>query len=75
LKQKTVPAGKFKDSCLKLMEEVYRNGIPITVTKRGRPIVQVVPVLPDAGPIGLRGTVVHEDDDIFSTDEIWEADS
>ena len=74
MKQRAVPAGKFKDSCLKLMEEVSKHGIPITVTKRGKPLVRVVPVHAPQGPKTLRGTVVHEDDDIFSTGESWEAD-
>ena len=75
MKQRTVPAGKFKDSCLRLMEEVRTNGVPITVTKRGKPIVRVVPVCVDEARASLIGTIVYEADDIFSTGESWEADA
>jgi prevent-host-death family protein len=72
-KYRTVPAGEFKNACLKLMDDVSKQRIPITVTKRGRPLVQIVPV-PDTEAPNLRGTIVHEDADIFSTGEQWEAD-
>ena len=75
MKYRAVPAGKFKDSCLKLMDEVSRHGIPITVTKRGKPLVRVIPVPAPQGPRTLLGAIVHEDDDIFSTGESWEAGS
>ncbi len=29
MKQRAVPAGKFKNSCLKLMDEVHDGGTPI----------------------------------------------
>lgn len=41
---KTVAAGKFKQTCLGLLEEVRQTGHPVLVTKRGRPIAQLVPV-------------------------------
>jgi antitoxin (DNA-binding transcriptional repressor) of toxin-antitoxin stability system len=56
------------------MDEVSKHGIPITVTKRGKPLVRVVPVRGPEGPPTLLGAVVHEDDDVFSTGESWEAD-
>jgi len=40
---KTVPAGQFKQTCLRLLDEVQESGQPILVTKRGRPVAQVVP--------------------------------
>jgi prevent-host-death family protein len=74
MKNRAVPAGEFKNSCLKLMEEVSKHGIPITVTKRGKPLVRVVPVRAPEARRTLLGTVVHEDDDVFSTGESWEAE-
>ena len=41
---KTVPAGSFKQTCLRLLDEVAETGEPIVVTKRGRPVAQVVPI-------------------------------
>jgi len=74
LKARTVAAGEFKNSCLKLLDEVWKHGIPITVTKRGRPIVRVVPIPEETRPQSLLGTVTHEAKDIFSTGESWEAE-
>lgn len=73
MKQRTIPAGKFKDSCLKLLEEVHRHGIPIVVTKRGKPLVQVIPVCEAKTCKDLLRTVIHEEEDIFATGERWEA--
>ena len=39
----TIPAGRFRDNCLRIMDEVDRTGEAIIVTKHGRPVVQVVP--------------------------------
>jgi prevent-host-death family protein len=74
-KSYTVAAGAFKNSCLKLLDEVQKHGIPITVTKRGKAIARVVPVREEASPRTLVGTVTYEAEDIFSTDEAWEADA
>ena len=74
-KQRTIPAGEFKDRCLRIMDEVNRQGIAVTVTKRGKPLVRVVPVHGDQARESLRGTIVHEDEDLYSTGETWDADS
>jgi len=70
---RAVPAGEFKNSCLRLIDEVSKHGVPITVTKRGRPLVRIVPAHERSKTRSLLGTVVHEDD-IFSTGESWDAD-
>lgn len=44
LKTRTMAAGTFKAKCLKVMEEVKARREPVIVTKRGKPIVKVVPV-------------------------------
>ncbi|GAC1633784.1 MAG: hypothetical protein NVS9B10_29390 [Nevskia sp.] len=36
-------AGEFKATCLKLMDEVAATGREIVVTKRGKPVVRIVP--------------------------------
>lgn len=74
MKVRTVPAGEFKNACLKLMDEVSKHGVPITVTKRGKPLVQIVPVNDADRRRELRGTIVHQDADIFSTGETWDAE-
>jgi prevent-host-death family protein len=41
---KQMPAGIFKARCLTVMKEVQATGEPVIVTKRGAPVVKVVPV-------------------------------
>lgn len=41
---RTIGAGKFKESCLRLLDEVGSSGEPILITKRGRPVAQLGPV-------------------------------
>jgi prevent-host-death family protein len=40
---KHIPAGAFKARCLAVMKKVQATGEPIIVTKRGTPVVKVVP--------------------------------
>lgn len=37
-------AGEFKAKCLGIMEEVNETGRPLVVTKRGEPVIKVVPI-------------------------------
>ncbi len=50
---KKVPAGEFKARCLSLMDEIQATGEPIVITKRGRPVVKVVPASRKAGVFGF----------------------
>jgi len=51
---KEIAAGQFKNLCLALMDQVQKTGEPLVVTKRGKPVVKVVPV-------------VREEDDFFDS--------
>jgi prevent-host-death family protein len=44
---KEIAAGQFKNQCLALMDEVQQTGEPLVVTKRGKPVVKLVPIIPD----------------------------
>jgi prevent-host-death family protein len=48
---KTIPAGEFKARCLKVMDEVQLRSEPVVVTKRGKPVVKVMPVEPATGEL------------------------
>ncbi len=37
-------AGEFKAKCLSIMDEVKATGRPLVVTKRGEPVIEVVPI-------------------------------
>jgi prevent-host-death family protein len=41
---KKMAAGKFKAHCLAVMDDVQATGEPVVITKRGEPVVKVVPV-------------------------------
>jgi len=41
---KTMRASTFKARCLSVMNEIQATGEPVIVTKRGKPVVKVVPV-------------------------------
>jgi len=60
-----MPAGEFKQTCLRLMDEVGESGEPIVITKRGRAVAQLAPVKPDRaedwlGAMRDRGKI-HDD--------------
>jgi len=40
-----VPAGEFKSKCLELMDRVAETGAPIVITKRGKPVAQLAPMV------------------------------
>ena len=60
-----VAAARFKADCLKLIDQMGRDGRPVTVTKRGRPVAVLSPV-PQADPVSivgaLQGSVLGYDD-------------
>jgi len=42
--ERTIAAGEFKAKCLRIMDEVSETGISLIVTKRGQPVVKLVPI-------------------------------
>lgn len=49
---KTMAAGKFKATCLAVMDEVQAKREPVIVTKNGKPVAKLVPMpLEDPDPI------------------------
>ena len=76
MKQKPtiLPAGEFKAKCLALLDEVERGRRTLVVTKRGRPVAQVVP-LPKAKEATLRGSLIYEEDPFAPIDASWHANT
>ena len=71
-----IAAGQFKQTCLKLLEDVRATREPIVITKRGIPVAQLVPLPVEsdwrgamAGTGIIRGNLVAPATD---SDE-WEA--
>jgi antitoxin (DNA-binding transcriptional repressor) of toxin-antitoxin stability system len=69
---KTIAAGKFKDLCLKMLDDVEESRQPVVITKRGRPVATLVPVTPPRPRRTLAGSVLAEHGDPFSTSETWD---
>lgn len=41
-----VPAAEFKATCLELMDKVKATGAEYVITKHGKPVAKLVPVVP-----------------------------
>jgi len=41
---KTMPAGKFKATCLSVMDEIQRKREQVVVTKNGKPVARMLPM-------------------------------
>lgn len=68
-----INAARFKAECLALLDDVAETGQPIVVTKRGKPVAQVVPV---EEPPSLRGSVTYlvDDDELIAPIDVeWDA--
>ena len=71
---KSIAAGKFKDVCLKTLDEVASTNATVIITKRGRPLAKLVPYTEPGRHRSLAGSVLREVGDPFGTGEAWEAD-
>jgi prevent-host-death family protein len=72
---KSIAAGKFKNSCLKTLDDVAATKTPVVITKRGRPVAKLVPYVQPSRKKGLAGSVLKESGDPFTTAENWDADA
>ena len=73
-----IAAGKFKATCLELMDRVKRTGEEIVITKHGRPVARLVPVDADVArpTFGLLSDQTQIYGDIVEpTGEVWDADA
>ncbi len=70
-----IQAGKFKARCLKLMDKVQKTKRKIVITKRNKPIAQLVPIEKDEKPLfgKMKGTIHIIEDIIAPIDEVWDA--
>jgi prevent-host-death family protein len=69
-----MPAWKFKDRCLKVLDEVAASNTPVTITRRGKPVAIVMPYGTQAAATSsLAGSVLKERGNPFGTHETWNA--
>jgi prevent-host-death family protein len=70
---KHIPAAKFKEQCLALLDRVDKEGI--VITKRGKPVAKLVPLSADsASLIGSLKDKVRIKGNILSTGLPWDAE-
>lgn len=72
---KSIAAGKFKDVCLKTLDDVAKTKTSIVITKRGRPVATLVPYATPARRGSLAGSILEEVGDPFGTNVKWDADA
>ena len=72
---KSIAAGKFKNVCLKTLDDVAKTKTPIVITKRGHPVARLVPYVGSTRRASLAGSILKEVGDPFGTGERWDADA
>lgn len=67
-----IAAGEFKAKCLRIMDEINETGEPLVVTKRGVPVMKLVPIAKSSvKPKSIIGrlegimTIVGDPDDLI----------
>ncbi len=72
---KSIPASEFKAKCLQVINEVAETGMSVVITKNGRPVAQLGPVV--SQPMTLvgahKGRISIVGDILAPIDEEWEA--
>lgn len=72
---KTMPVTEFKSKALKVLSDLAREREPIIITKRGKPLAEVVPYTESGQSAGqLAETLVYEKDVLTPLGaEMWSA--
>jgi prevent-host-death family protein len=70
-----IKASEFKAKCLALLDEVERTGDKLVITKKGKPVAEVIPHKPaKRSPLGIwKGRMEILGDIISPIDVEWEA--
>ena len=69
----TMTVTKFKATCLSILDDVQKQKKRVVITKRGKPIAEVVPYLKTDRKISLKNTVTFMEDIVSPVaEEDWE---
>lgn len=70
-----IPISEFRQRCLALVDALPAEGI--LITRHGHPVAKLLPVRPAscADLIGSIPMLINNNDDLFSTEEQWDAES
>ena len=74
---RTIMASRFKAECLAILDQVDEMKVSFTITKHGRPVAKLVPADADDYGADLMGSVTliaEDDEDYYSTGEVWDAE-
>ncbi|MEW6660630.1 MAG: type II toxin-antitoxin system Phd/YefM family antitoxin [Thermodesulfobacteriota bacterium] len=70
----SLTVSKFKATCLAVVEEVAKTKKPVIITKRGKPVAELIPYAGETGQTPLKDTVAFLGDIISPVAaEDWEA--
>lgn len=70
-----IAASKFKATCLAVLETVRRTGVPVRITRFGKPVAEIVPAVaaPTKSWLGCMRDSMEVPDDIVGPIEAFEA--
>lgn len=69
---KTIPAAKFKEQCLAILDRLDSDGL--VITKHGKPVARLLPISRSGEElIGSLESKIRVDGDIESTRVEWDA--
>jgi prevent-host-death family protein len=69
----SLTVSKFKATCLAVVKEVAESKKPVIITKRGKPIAELIPYVEETEQVPLKDTVAFMGDIISPvTAEEWE---
>jgi antitoxin (DNA-binding transcriptional repressor) of toxin-antitoxin stability system len=71
---KSITVSEFREQCLQLFDDIPADGV--LITKRGKPVAKVVRVPKSCSHLigTIKNLIVNEDDDLFSTGIVWDAE-
>ncbi len=72
---RTMSAADFKAKCLDVLDQVAEHREPVVVTKRGKPVAQVVPIVKRPKRLwgAMKGEIQVRGDIVSPLDVEWEA--
>jgi prevent-host-death family protein len=71
---RTIPAGRFKAQCLRLLDEVAETGETIVVTKRGKAVAKLEPIEEPPSLVGSVTFLVSDDELLEPILEPWDVE-
>ena len=75
MSKQSVSTSELKVHCSKIIERVANGRGPVIITKRGRPVAQLIPITEDRPSLFgfAKGCITVNDDILAPIDVVWEA--